>query len=79
MNLNGAVDFYHIPTRKLLLSKVFLQDSLYASDLKFITDDCVFTGGGDGNLNFIPMDPSKHASSVSFDNLGPCKSNILQG
>lgn len=71
MNLNGAIDFYYIPTRKLLLSVPFPQDNLCASDLVFVTDDTVLTGGGDGRLTFITMDPSQDPSYVSFDELGP--------
>lgn len=78
MNLNGVVDFYYIPTRKLLLSKTFGQRSLYASDLKFITDDCVITGGGDGRLTFIPMHSEKRATFVTFDDLGPRKPKFYQ-
>lgn len=70
-NLNGEVDFYDVKTKKYLWSQKIQQRRLYVSDIRFVTEDFVFTGGGDGILQFVPVDPSKVPTVLGFEDLGP--------
>lgn len=77
MNLNEAIDFYYVPTRKLLLSVPFPQENLCASDLVFITENCVAVGGGDGHLSFVTMDEQDPSYVHWGEEIGPRKFNFI--